>query len=70
MTRFTDIFGQEQAIETLLKAYRADRLPHGMIFAGPVGVGKMTTARVLATLFLCENPKKSMRRAASAKAAR
>ena len=45
MTKFTDIFGQEQAIATLLNAYRADRLPHGMIFAGPAGVGKMTTAR-------------------------
>src|SRR6185437_4590183 len=57
MTKFSDIFGQEQAIETLMKAYRADRLPHGMIFAGPAGVGKMTTARALATLFLCQDPK-------------
>src|SRR5436190_886905 len=58
MTTLGDIFGQDRAIETLLRAYRADRLPHGLIFAGPIGVGKATAARGLATLFLCENPKK------------
>jgi DNA polymerase III subunit delta' len=54
---FDDIFGQERAIETLRLAYRADRLPHGLIFAGPAGVGKATTARALAATFLCEKPK-------------
>ncbi|MEA2734740.1 MAG: polymerase subunit delta, partial [Humisphaera sp.] len=53
---FKDILGQEQAIETIVRAYESERLPHGLIFAGPVGVGKATTARALATLFLCENP--------------
>src|SRR5436190_15643418 len=53
-----DIFGQDAAVETILRAYEADRLPHGLIFAGPVGVGKATTARALAALFLCESPKK------------
>jgi DNA polymerase-3 subunit delta' len=53
---FNDIFGQSQALDTLLRAYTADRLPHGLIFAGPPGVGKATTARALATLFLCDNP--------------
>jgi DNA polymerase III subunit delta' len=54
---FSHIFGQDRAIEWLRQAYLADRLPHGLIFAGPVGVGKATTARVLAKLFLCEKPK-------------
>ncbi len=40
MISLSDILGQEQAIETLLRAYRLDRLPHGLIFAGPIGVGK------------------------------
>jgi DNA polymerase-3 subunit delta' len=52
-----DILGQERAIETISRAYEAERLPHGLIFAGPIGVGKGTTARALAALFLCENPK-------------
>lgn len=56
MTTLDDIFGQDAAVETLLRAYRADRLPHGLIFAGPAGVGKATAARALGTLFLCEKP--------------
>src|SRR5687768_2913493 len=57
MPTLKDILGQETAIETIVRAYESDRLPHGLIFAGPVGVGKATTARALATLFLCEKPK-------------
>src|SRR5678815_5224104 len=57
MPTFNDILGQDNAIETISRAYESDRLPHGVIFAGPVGVGKATTARALAALFLCEKPK-------------
>ena len=56
MQSFKDIFGQMRAIDSLRRAYLADRLPHGLIFAGPVGVGKATTAAALAKLFLCEKP--------------
>jgi DNA polymerase-3 subunit delta' len=56
MIRFDDIFGQDAAIDWLRKAYLKDRLPHGLLFAGPVGVGKATTARALAALILCDNP--------------
>jgi DNA polymerase-3 subunit delta' len=51
-----DIFGQDAAVDLLRRAYHADRLPHGVIFAGPAGVGKATTARAMAALFLCEKP--------------
>jgi DNA polymerase-3 subunit delta' len=57
MTTFDDIIGQADAVEWITRAYVADRLPHGIIFAGPAGVGKGTTARVLAGLFLCERPR-------------
>lgn len=56
MLTLDDIFGQSTAIDSIRRAYRADRLPHGLIFAGPAGVGKATTARALAGLFLCERP--------------
>jgi DNA polymerase III delta' subunit len=56
MLQLSDIFGQTSAIGTLLRAIATDRLPHGLVFAGPVGVGKGTTARALAGLFLCDRP--------------
>src|SRR3954468_18998862 len=56
MSTFDAIFGQTDAIDSLRRAYLADRLPHGLIFAGPAGVGKATTARALAGVFLCERP--------------
>jgi DNA polymerase-3 subunit delta' len=57
MIRFRDILGQASAIAQIQSALAADRLPHGMIFAGPAGVGKATAAAALAGAFLCENPK-------------
>jgi DNA polymerase III delta' subunit len=59
MSTFDVIFGQDEAIDWLTRAYLKDRLPHGLIFAGPVGVGKATTANALAALLLCENPKET-----------
>lgn len=56
VTRFSQILGQPTALATLRRAYAADRLPHALIFAGPVGVGKSTTARALSGLFLCKQP--------------
>jgi DNA polymerase III delta' subunit len=57
VTIFSDILGQDSAISALCDAYRAERMPHAMLFAGPVGVGKATTARALGALWLCEKPK-------------
>src|SRR5215212_8247590 len=57
MLTLSDIFGQETAITWLSEAYGENRLPHGLIFSGPAGVGKATTARALAAVFLCEKPK-------------
>jgi len=57
MIKFSDILGQDTAIDSLRLALSKDRLPHGLIFGGPVGVGKATTARALAGAFLCETPR-------------
>jgi DNA polymerase-3 subunit delta' len=56
VTTLDNIFGQDDAVQTLRRAHDADRMPHGMIFAGPAGVGKATTARGLSAVFLCEKP--------------
>ena len=56
MGRFADIFGQDDAVGRLRSAWGRDHLPHGLVFAGPEGVGKGTTAEALAMLFLCEKP--------------
>lgn len=56
MTTLKDIFDQEQAVAFIRRAMAAGRLPHGLIFAGPVGVGKGTTAEALAGVFLCVSP--------------
>src|SRR5262249_22013890 len=54
--RFSDILGQTAALDVLTRAYAAGRLPHALIFAGPTGVGKGTTARALSAVLLCEHP--------------
>ena len=57
MITLSDIFSQDTAVNWLSQSYAEDRLPHGLIFSGPAGVGKATTARALAAVFLCERPK-------------
>lgn len=57
MLCLSDIFGQEAAVAVLRRAFVADRLPHGLIFAGPVGVGKATAAAALGAVFLCDSPR-------------
>lgn len=49
-----DLVGHDAVRERLAAALRADRLPHGLLFAGPVGVGKATVARWLAGRFLSD----------------
>jgi DNA polymerase-3 subunit delta' len=49
---FAHILDQRRVIDQIAGSLAADRLPHGVIFAGPPGVGKATTAIALAKLFL------------------
>ncbi|WP_128291981.1 DNA polymerase III subunit gamma/tau [Afifella aestuarii] len=45
---FDDLIGQEAMVRTLKNAFRAGRIPHAWMLTGVRGIGKTTTARILA----------------------
>jgi DNA polymerase III subunit gamma/tau len=51
--RFEDVIGQRGVTETLRNALASRRMAHSYVFAGPRGVGKTTTARILARALNC-----------------
>ena len=51
--RFDDVVGQRGTVLTLKNAIASGRLAQSFIFAGPRGVGKTTTARILARALNC-----------------
>ncbi len=53
---FDELIGQEHISKTLMNAFKNNRVGHSFIFIGVRGVGKTTTARILAKRLNCENP--------------
>ncbi|MDO8795167.1 MAG: DNA polymerase III subunit gamma/tau, partial [Vicinamibacterales bacterium] len=53
--KFADVVGQQAVTRTLGNALKSGRLAQAFVFAGPRGVGKTTTARILARALSCVN---------------
>ena len=51
---FAEVRGQDPVIRTLRRAIDAGRLPQALLFAGPRGTGKTSTARIVAAALNCE----------------
>src|SRR4051794_31953671 len=55
---FEEVTGQEVITQTLRNAIEYDRLHHAYLFSGARGVGKTTTARILAKCLNCHKSDK------------
>ncbi len=55
-TRFDDLIGQEAMVRTLRNAFALGRVAHAFMLTGVRGVGKTTTARIIARALNCVGP--------------
>jgi len=52
---FDDLLGQEVVAETITNSIKADKIPNAYLFTGIRGIGKTTTARIVAKALNCSN---------------
>src|SRR5579871_6754360 len=52
--QFADLVGQEPVAQALVSALQSNRVAHAYLFTGARGVGKTSTARILAKALNCE----------------
>jgi DNA polymerase-3 subunit gamma/tau len=50
---FDDLIGQEVVAETITNSIKADKIPNAYLFTGIRGIGKTTTARIVAKALNC-----------------
>ncbi|MDP9126670.1 MAG: DNA polymerase III subunit gamma/tau [Pseudomonadota bacterium] len=55
-TTFDQLIGQEAMVRTLSNAISSGRLPHAWMLTGVRGIGKTTTARIIARALNCMGP--------------
>jgi DNA polymerase-3 subunit gamma/tau len=53
---FTGLIGQEALVRTLTNAFATGRIAHAFMLTGVRGVGKTTTARIIARALNCIGP--------------
>ena len=52
---FNDLIGQEVVVETITNSIKANKVPNAYLFTGIRGIGKTTTARIVAKSLNCLN---------------
>ncbi len=52
---FDDLIGQEVVAETITNSIKANKIPNAYLFTGIRGIGKTTTARIVAKALNCSN---------------
>ena len=52
---FDDLIGQDVVAETILNSIKANKVPNAYLFTGIRGIGKTTTARIVAKSLNCTN---------------